>query len=78
MTITFKGYRSNYELFIDGEGFHKDTDFTVGDGDEYDFTVEECVEADMAEIEERFGVLDAESREEIVDKLEFYYAGHNN
>ena len=78
MDINFKGYKSNYDLFICGECFRKATDFTVGDGDEYDFTVQECIDADMFDIEERFGALDAETREEIVDELEFYYRTHSN
>ena len=76
--ITFRGYSSNYELFIDGECFARDTDFMVGDCEEYDFTVQECVDADMLDIEDRFGALDDETRRAVVEKLESYYDGHNN
>ncbi len=78
MKINFKGYKSNYNLFIDGQCFFRETDFSVGDGDEYDFTVQECLDADIPRIEEYFGGLDSDTREAVIDILETYYDGHDN
>lgn len=81
--IKFKGYSCNYDLWIGEFHFSQNTDgFSVGNGEKYDFTVDECVEADMDELKDRLYNSDAklskEEEEEIREHLEFYYSNKNN
>lgn len=76
-------HKTDYSIYVDGiTCTFNNLDFSVGEGEGYDFTIDECVEADINEIRTAFYNDDREIADDDFsaawDAIYNYYASHNN